>query len=39
MTLLQTPPPDKTSMDVLELTGLTKSYQDPAQPALKEMFR
>ena len=35
MTRLPTPPQKETSSaDVLSLSGLTKSYQDPAQPAL-----
>ncbi len=37
MTRFQTPPPEKMKTDVLELSGLTKSYQDPAQPALRDI--
>ncbi len=37
MTHFQTPPPETTKTGVLELSGLTKSYQDPAQPALHDI--
>ena len=38
MTRLQTPPRKETAnADVLSLSGLTKSYHDPAQPALREV--